>query len=137
MPATPHDRAPEAAEPAGAVKRRHGNTPIFFIIGLAVAAVFTVGWGYALMSYNGSGGVSFQTVAWRVLSENEASITFEVSGSRPTHCVILAKDERHVEVGQTDVEIEPGNRNITTSVDTVREASTVEVASCREQGSAK
>ncbi len=134
MPATPSENSPEPSKRGG---RRYGNTPAIFVIGVAVAVVFTVGWGYALMNYTAGSGVQFQTLTWRVLNENEASITFEVSGNMPAECVVLAKDERHVEVGQTEVEVDPGNRNLTASVETVREATTVEVASCREQGSAK
>ncbi|RNL82806.1 DUF4307 domain-containing protein [Halostreptopolyspora alba] len=133
MPASPPDHAPGSV----AKGRGYGNAPAIFVIGLMVAVVFTVGWGFALMNYTGSQGVQFQTVAWRVLSENEASITFEVSGDESVECVVLAKDDRHVEVGQTEVEVQPGDRNVTASVETVREATTVEVASCREQGSAK
>ncbi|MBB4929768.1 hypothetical protein F4561_000588 [Lipingzhangella halophila] len=134
MPAPPPDTTPEPSAKGG---RRYGNTPVIFVIGLLVAAVFTVGWGYALMNYSGNSGLQYQTIAWRVVSENEATVTFEVSGNEPAQCVVLAKDDRHVEVGQTNVKVAPGNRNLTTSVETVREASTVEVASCREQGSAK
>lgn len=134
MPASPPDHAPDSSAKG---RRGYGNTPVIFVIGLIVALVFTVGWGFALMNYTGTPGVQFQTIAWRALSENEASVTFEVSGNEPTECVVLAKDERHVEVGQAEVTVTPGDRNVTATVETVREATTVEVASCREQGSAK
>ncbi|MUL39748.1 DUF4307 domain-containing protein [Streptomonospora sp. PA3] len=118
---------------ASRVRRRLGNTPVFFVVGVLAAAVFTVGWGYALMSYGGTGGVSVQVVAWRVESPQEASISFQVNSDAPAECVITARDNRHVVVGQTSVDVKAGIRDVTATVDTIREASAVEVGSCREQ----
>ncbi|TQN32893.1 uncharacterized protein DUF4307 [Haloactinospora alba] len=137
MPDSPSASAPRSGTtPEGG--RSQGKRPVLFIIGVLVAIVFTVGWGLALRSYGGSGtGVSTQTVAWKVVSDQEASITFQVSGDSPVSCLIKASDAQHVDVGQTEVDVAADDRNVTATVETVREASTVEVASCREQGSAK
>ncbi|MDA0565990.1 DUF4307 domain-containing protein [Streptomonospora sp. S1-112] len=135
MADSPADRASGA--PAPGAQRRLGNTPVFFVVGIAAAVVFTIGWGLALMSYGGSGGVSVQVVAWSVDSAEEASVTFQVNSSAPAECVITARDSRHVEVGQRTVEVESGIRDVTATVDTIREASAVEVGSCREQGSTR
>ncbi|MFC4560564.1 DUF4307 domain-containing protein [Nocardiopsis mangrovi] len=137
MPESPSDVPPPPGEQAPGAKRRHGNKPVIFIIGVLVAGVFTIGWGSALLSYGGAGGVSMQTVAWRVLSDAEATITFQVNSGEPVECLVTATDAQHVEVGQTSVEVEAGLQDVTTSVETIREASAVQVASCREQGSTK
>jgi hypothetical protein len=78
-----------------------------------------------------------ETIAWQVESAEEADITFQVNSREPVVCVVTATDARHVEVGQTSVEVEAGVRDVTATVDTIREASAVQVASCREQGSTK
>ncbi|GAB3462675.1 hypothetical protein GCM10027570_49340 [Streptomonospora sediminis] len=122
---------------APSLRRRLGNTPVFFVVGVLAAAVFTFGWGYALMSYGGSGAVSMQVVAWDIESPEKASVSFQVNSDAPAECVITAFDGRHVVVGQTKVEVESGIRDVTATVDTIREASAVEVGSCREQGSTR
>ncbi|MFC3997094.1 DUF4307 domain-containing protein [Nocardiopsis sediminis] len=137
MPESPSDVPPPVVEQAPGAKRRHGNKPVIFIIGVLVAGVVAIGWGSALLSYGGAGGVSMQTVAWRVLSDAEATITFQVNSREPVECLVTATDAQHVEVGQTSVEVEAGIQDVTTSVETIREASAVQVASCREQGSTK
>lgn len=134
MPATPEEDAADSAAPAAPTSRRHGNGPVFFVLGVLAAAVFTVGWGYALLSYSGMGtGVHHQVISFSIPSEERASITYQVNSRNDAVCVITAKDARHVEIGQARAQIEAGNRTLTTTVETVRRASTVEVASCREQ----
>ncbi|MDA8368970.1 MAG: DUF4307 domain-containing protein [Nocardiopsaceae bacterium] len=136
MPDSSSHPAPGAAEAAqGRKKRFSGSKPAIFLIGVLVAGIFTIGWGSALVSYGGSGGVSMQTIAWHVVSAEEASITFQVNSREPVVCVVTASDEQHVEVGQARVDVEAGVRDVTATVDTIREASAVQVASCREQGS--
>lgn len=122
---------------APSLRRRLGNTPVFFVVGVLAAAVFTFGWGYALMSYGGSSAVSMQVVAWDIESPEKAGVSFQVNSDAPAECVITARDDRHVVVGQTKVEVESGIRDVTATVDTIREASAVEVGSCREQGSTR
>ncbi|MFD0773172.1 DUF4307 domain-containing protein [Streptomonospora algeriensis] len=130
--------APGSAESAASwTRRRLGNTPVFFVVGLLAAVVFTIGWGYALMSYSGSGGASVQVVAWQAESPEKASVSFQVNSDAPAECVITARDDQHVVVGQTSVDVESGIRDVTASVDTIREASAVEVGSCREQSSTR
>ncbi|MFC7326754.1 DUF4307 domain-containing protein [Marinactinospora rubrisoli] len=136
MSSKPTDVPSDAAAPASGGRRRLGNRPVFFLMGIVVAAVFTVGWGFALMSY--SGGVnqpSYQVVAWRVNSGSEASISFQVNSREPALCLVSARDARHVQVGQTEVPVEAGVQDVHARIETVREASAVEVTSCREQGS--
>lgn len=136
MPSNTTESAPETGAPAPGKGRRHGNKPVIFIVGVLAAAVFTVGWGFALSSYNGSlNQTSFQTLSWTVDSGSEATIRFQVNGGAPSQCLITATDSRHVEVGQSTVDVEAGLRNVTTEVETVREATAVQVASCREQES--
>ncbi|GAB3487127.1 DUF4307 domain-containing protein [Nocardiopsis coralliicola] len=145
MPESPADlssdgaarRSGAAADTAAAgarqpLWRRHGSKPVFFFLALLAAAVFTFGWGTALVSYGETGGVAQQTIAWDITSESEASITFEVSSDTQVSCLVRAYDEQHVEVGQTEVELEPGTRSVTATIETVRAAVMVEVASCQE-----
>ncbi|RCV54403.1 DUF4307 domain-containing protein [Marinitenerispora sediminis] len=136
MPSKPSDVPSDAAPAAAGRRRRLGNRPVFFLMGIVVAAVFTVGWGIALVSYNGGlGSTSYQVVAWRVLSDSEATISFQVNTRDPALCLVSASDARHVQVGQTEVPVEAGVQDVHARIETVREASTVEVTSCREQGS--
>ncbi|GAA1773043.1 DUF4307 domain-containing protein [Streptomonospora arabica] len=139
MPDRPAGATTGATESAASwTRRRLGETPVFFVVGVLAAAVFTIGWGYALMSYGGSGsGVSVQVVAWEVESADEASVSFQVNSDAPAECVITARDAQHVVVGQKSVDVESGIRDVTATVDTIREASAVEVGSCREQSSTR
>ncbi|QBI52494.1 DUF4307 domain-containing protein [Streptomonospora litoralis] len=134
MPDRPADHPSGTTESAASwTRRRLGNTPVFFVVGVLAAVVFTIGWGYALMSYGGSQGASVQVIAWNIESAREAEVTFQVNSDAPAECVITARDGQHVVVGQTSVEVESGIRDVTATVDTIREASAVEVGSCREQ----
>ncbi|MCY9787688.1 DUF4307 domain-containing protein [Nocardiopsis sp. EMB25] len=134
MPATPEEAAVNSADAAPALRKRHGNGPLFFLFGTIFAVITAVGWGYSVMNYNGlAGGVYHQVVSFEVRSADEARITFEVNSQGGARCLVSALDDQMVQVGQDSVTVEPGNRMVTTSVDTLRQASTVEVASCREQ----
>ncbi|GAA3723275.1 hypothetical protein HDA32_000717 [Spinactinospora alkalitolerans] len=139
MPSTPSrspETPPDTAAPAPGAKRRLGNRPVFFFMGLIVAAVFTVGWGFALLSYSGSlHQVSYQTIAWNVVSDTEAEISFQVNSPSPALCLVTATDGQHVQVGQTEVAVPPGVQDTGATIETVRRASAVQVVSCREQGS--
>ncbi|MFL1381139.1 MULTISPECIES: DUF4307 domain-containing protein [unclassified Nocardiopsis] len=148
MPTTPEEDAVKSAdepaadaavpdeETAPALRKHHGNGPVFFVIASAFAVLCAVGWGYAVMSYTGlGGGVYHQVITSSAPSASEATITYEVNSRDGAVCLIRALDERLVEVGQTTVTTESGNRMVSTTVETVRQAATVEVASCREQGS--
>ncbi|MDA2803144.1 DUF4307 domain-containing protein [Nocardiopsis suaedae] len=156
MPESPSDLTPDGAERHGAaggdggdnggsgpraagsaVGKRHGARPVFFVLGLIAAAVFTVGWGFALMSYGDHTGVANQTIAWSIESDDAASITFQTNSGGPAVCVVRATDSQHVEVGQRRVEVGAGTQDVTTEIETVRRAAMVEVASCRDQGTAK
>lgn len=155
MPESPSDLTPHGAERHGAaggdggddgdgpraagsaIGKRHGARPVFFVLGLIAAGVFTVGWGFALMSYGEHTGVANQTIAWSIESDDEASITFQTSSGGPAVCIVRATDPQHVEVGQRRVEVEAGTQDVTAKIETVRRAAMVEVASCREQGTAK
>lgn len=132
MSGEPEPASGAAESAASWTRRRLGNTPVFFVVGLLAAVVFTIGWGYALMSYSGSGGASVQVVSWQTESQ-EASVSFQVNSDAPAECVITARDDKHVVVGQKSVDVESGIRDVTATVDTIREASAVEVGSCREQ----
>ncbi|GLU46852.1 DUF4307 domain-containing protein [Nocardiopsis ansamitocini] len=136
MPPTPDEATADAAPTAAPARRRLGNKPFFFVLGVLAAAVFTVGWGLALLSYsgNGPGQVHYQTVAWKVVSDSEAHISFQVNSKAGALCLITATDAQHVQVGQTEVSVGSGVQDTGTTIDTVRRASAVEVASCREQG---
>ncbi|MBE3000225.1 DUF4307 domain-containing protein [Nocardiopsis sp. HNM0947] len=124
------------ADPDRVLRKRHGNGPLFFVIGTIFAIATSIGWGYSVMSYSGlSGSVYHQVVSYDAGTADEASITFEVNSRDGAECLITALDDQHVEVGQERLEVEAGNRMATTTVDTIRQASTVEIASCREQGS--
>ncbi|MFV2196039.1 DUF4307 domain-containing protein [Nocardiopsis sp. LOL_012] len=123
-----------SADASPALRKRHGNGPLFFVFGTVFAVLTAVGWGFSVMSYSGlSGSVYHQVVSYDTSAEDEAGITFEVNSQDGAECLVTALDAQHVEVGQTRASVEAGNRMVTTSVDTVRQASTVEVASCREQ----
>lgn len=144
MPSTPEEDAVNSADPAAettaasspALRKQHGNGPLFFVIASIFAVLCAVGWGYFTMNTSGlGGGVYHQVVTFTVDGSSEATINYEVNSSEGAECLITALDEQHVEVGQERSTVEAGNRMVTTTVDTVREASTVEVASCREQGS--
>ncbi|KUP95893.1 DUF4307 domain-containing protein [Thermobifida cellulosilytica] len=137
MPPQPEDSQPTAARPASGTRRRLGNQPFFFVLGVLAAVVFTIGWGIALFSYSGNalGQVHHQTVAWRIVSDTEARISFQTTSDSGARCLIRAYDEQHVEVGLTEVSVEGGLRNVEATIDTVRRATTVQVVSCREQGS--
>lgn len=124
------------ADPDRVLRKRHGNGPLFFIIGTIFAVACSIGWGYSVMNYSGlSGSVYHQVVTYNTDSADEASITFEVNSKDGAECLITALDDQHVEVGQERLSVDPGNRMTTMSVETIRQASTVEIASCREQGS--
>lgn len=149
MPESPSDLTPDGAERHGAaggdggdsgpraLGKRHGARPFFFVLGLIAAGVFTVGWGFALMSYGEHTGVANQTIAWSIESDDEASITFQTNSGGPAVCVVRATDAQHVEVGQRRIEVGAGTQDVTATIETVRRAAMVEVASCREQGTAK
>ncbi|WP_159941796.1 MULTISPECIES: DUF4307 domain-containing protein [unclassified Nocardiopsis] len=126
--------APAATAPA--LRKRHGNGPVFFVLGTLFALLCAVGWGYSVMNYSGlGGGVYHQVVTFSAPAPDEATISYEVNSRGGAECLIVARDEQLVEVGQTRSTAEAGNRMVTTTVETVRQAATVEVASCREQGS--
>ncbi len=136
MPATPEDDAVNSADTAPALRKRHGNGPVFFVVGTIFAVLVSIGWGYSVMSYTGlSGGVYHQVVTVSAPSETEARISFEVNSKNGAECLLRALDDQMVEVGTERVDVEGGNRMVSQTVGTVRQASTVEVASCREQGS--
>ena len=136
MPATPEDDAVNSADTAPALRKRHGNGPVFFVVATIFAVLVSIGWGYSVMSYTGlSGGVYHQVITVSAPSESEARISFEVNSKNGAECLLRALDSQMVEVGTERVEVEGGNRMVYKTVETVRQASTVEVASCREQGS--
>lgn len=136
MSATPEDDAVNSADTAPALRKRHGNGPVFFVVATIFAVLVSIGWGYSVMSYTGlSGGVYHQVVTVSAPSESEARISFEVNSKNGAECFLRALDSQMVEVGTERVEVEGGNRMVSQTVGTVRQASTVEVASCREQGS--
>lgn len=136
MSATPEDDAVNSADTDPALHKRHGNGPVFFIVGTIFALAVTFGWGLSVMSYNGlGGGVYHQVVTVTAPSADEARISFEVNSKDGAECLLRALDAQMVEVGTSRVEVEAGNRMVEASVETVRQAGTVEVASCREQGS--
>ncbi|MFJ9557070.1 DUF4307 domain-containing protein [Nocardiopsis sp. NPDC101807] len=131
------DTPADTAEPvAPALRKRHGNGPVFFVIATVFAVLCAVGWGYSVMSYRGlGGGVYHQVVSYSLESPDEVTVNYEVNSRDGAECLIVALDEQHVEVGQKRSEAEAGNRMVTATVETVRQASAVQVASCREQGS--
>ncbi|HJE59351.1 MAG TPA: DUF4307 domain-containing protein [Nocardiopsis listeri] len=136
MSATPEDDAVNSADTAPALRKRHGNGPVFFVVGTIFAVAVTFGWGLSVMSYSGlGGGVYHQVVTVTAPSADEARISFEVNSKEGAECLLRALDEQMVEVGTSRVEVEAGNRMVEASIETVRQAGTVEVASCREQGS--
>lgn len=136
MSATPEDDAVNSADTAPALRKRHGNGPVFFVVATIFAVLVSIGWGYSVMSYTGlSGGVYHQVITVSAPSESEARISFEVNSKNGAECLLRALDSQMVEVGTERVEVEGGNRMVYKTVETVRQASTVEVASCREQGS--
>ena len=136
MSATPEDDAVNSADTAPALRKRHGNGPVFFVVATIFAVAVSIGWGYSVMSYTGlSGGVYHQVVAVTAPTGSEARIDFEVNSKNGAECLLRALDSQMVEVGTERVEVEGGNRMVSQTVGTVRQASTVEVASCREQGS--
>ncbi|MBQ1083972.1 MULTISPECIES: DUF4307 domain-containing protein [unclassified Nocardiopsis] len=136
MSATPEDDAVNSADTAPALRKRHGNGPVFFVVATIFAVAVSIGWGYSVMSYTGlSGGVYHQVVAVTAPTGSEARIDFEVNSKNGAECLLRALDSQMVEVGTERVEVEGGNRMVSQTVETVRQASTVEVASCREQGS--
>ena len=136
MSATPEDDAVNSADTAPALRKRHGNGPVFFVVATIFAVLVSIGWGYSVMSYTGlSGGVYHQVITVSAPSESEARISFEVNSKNGAECLLRALDSQMVEVGTERVEVEGGNRMVNQTVETVRQASTVEVASCREQGS--
>lgn len=144
MPPTPEEEAVNSADTAAeapdqtapALRKRHGNGPLFFLLAAIFAVVCAIGWGNSVMSYTGlSGDVYHQVVSFSVPSQDEANVTVQVNSKDGAECMVTALDERHVEVGQERFTIDEGNRTVTATFETVRQASTVEVVSCREQGS--
>ncbi|AAZ54486.1 hypothetical protein JCM3263A_05810 [Thermobifida fusca] len=135
MPPQPDNPLRAAAQPVSGTRRRLGNQPFFFVLGVIAAIIFTIGWGAALFSYSGNtlGQVHHQTFAWRIVSDTEARISFQTNSSSGARCLIRAYDEYHVEVGTTEVTVEGGLREVEATIDTVRRATTVQVVSCREQ----
>ncbi|HLU95709.1 MAG TPA: DUF4307 domain-containing protein [Thermobifida alba] len=135
MPPQPDNTTPTAARPASGTRRRLGNQPFFFVLGVIAAVVFTIGWGIALFSYSGNtlGQVHYQTFAWRIVSDSEARISFQTTSDSGALCLISAYDDQHVPVGETEVSVEGGLRDVEATIDTVRRATTVQVVSCREQ----
>ena len=136
MSATPEDDAVNSADTAPALRKRHGNGPVFFIVGTLFAVLVTFGWGVSVMNYSGlGGGIYHQVVTVSAPTASEAKISFEVNSKNGAECLLRALDSQLVEVGTERVDVEAGNRMVNKTVETVRQASTVEVASCREQGS--
>ncbi|MGW5879196.1 DUF4307 domain-containing protein [Nocardiopsis terrae] len=136
MSATPEDDAVNSADTAPALRKRHGNGPVFFVVATVFAVAVTIGWGYSVMSYSGlGGGVYHQVISVSAPSGSEARISFEVNSREGAECLLQALDDQMVLVGEEKVDVESGNRMVNRTVETVRQASTVEVASCREQGS--
>lgn len=138
---SPQDDAQARADPpegeAGAVGSGQGRKgralPFFAFLAIgAVAAVVAFGWGAALLSYDGQAhNVPHQLVAWTATSDHEVSVTFQVGGGEPAVCLLTATDERHVEVGQEEVQVDAGEGDVTHTLETTRRASAVDVASCR------
>ena len=91
MPPQPDNPLRAAAQPVSGTRRRLGNQPFFFVLGVIAAIIFTIGWGIALFSYSGNtlGQVHHQTFAWRIVSDTEARIS-----SRPTAVRVRAVDPR-------------------------------------------
>lgn len=135
MPSTRSDPSGDDATQAPRTWRRLGNVPVFGLLALgALSVLFTVGWGIALSSYSGSAyNVPHQMIAWSVVSDSEVSATFQINTREPAACLLTATDEHHVEVGQDEIRVEAGLRDVTHSFDTTRRASMVEISSCREQ----
>ena len=62
MSATPEDDAVNSADTAPALRKRHGNGPVFFVVGTIFAVAVTFGWGLSVMSYSGLGGGVYHQV---------------------------------------------------------------------------
>lgn len=122
------------SEPTPTPRRRRRELPFFAFLAIgAVTVVAAIGWGIATVSYTGAGyGVHHQLVSWNATSEDSVSITFQVNSSTDAACLVRALDERHVEVGQDEVRVDSGLRDVTHTMRTTREASAAEVTSCRE-----
>jgi hypothetical protein len=112
-------------------KRR--NVPVFAFLAMGVVALLVAfGWGAANLNYYGAAhSVPHQMVAWSAAGEDSIEVTFQVSGTEPVACLVRALDERHVEVGEDEIQVDAGNREVTHSVRTTREATSAEVVSCR------
>ncbi len=54
MPPQPDNPLRAAAQPVSGTRRRLGNQPFFFVLGVIAAIIFTIGWGAALFSYSGN-----------------------------------------------------------------------------------
>ncbi|QVQ51438.1 DUF4307 domain-containing protein [Spiractinospora alimapuensis] len=115
-------------------RRRRRELPFFALLAIGVVTVIAAGgWGIATVSYGGGAyGVPHQMVAWNATSEDSVSITFQVNSSTDAACLVRALDERHVEVGQDEVQVDSGLRDVTHTLRTTRQAAAAEVTSCRE-----
>lgn len=128
-----------ASNDAPPERPRRRNMPVFaFLATGVVALVVAFGWGAANLSYTGNAhSVPHQLVAWSAEDQDSVEVTFQVNSSEPAACLVRALDERHVEVGEDEVRVEAGDREVTHSVRTTREATSAEVVSCRAVQSAE
>ncbi|MER7502022.1 DUF4307 domain-containing protein [Nonomuraea pusilla] len=114
--------------------KQGGRLVVHIVIGVLVA-IIAGGWGWVMWSMtSGSAEAPAQVVSFEADRPDRAEITFEVyrPEGRAVVCRIRALDVQHAEVGSKEVRIPPetGTKQITESLDTSGQATSVHIQYC-------
>ncbi|MFI6508622.1 DUF4307 domain-containing protein [Streptosporangium sp. NPDC050855] len=112
---------------------RRGRLVVHVVIAI-LCAVCAGGWGYVMWASKGNTEVFEQVVTFDVSRGDSVRITFEAykPADRSARCRLRAMDVDHVEVGNKEVGIPPGEEHVrlTERLETSAQATSVDVQYC-------
>ena len=125
--------SPEMQERYGLNHR--GRSGVVITVIVAVAFLTAVAFaGVMLVRDN----IRHELVVWTVVAPDRADATFTVerTGADEVVCVLRAQDSKRIDVGYVEIDIPPGEDNVTIdySLRTVAPAYAVEVLTCERPG---
>ena len=125
--------SPEMQERYGLNKR--GRSGVVITVIVAVAFLAAVAFAGVMMVRD---NIRHELVVWTVVAPDRADATFTVErdGADEVVCVLRAQDSKRIDVGYVEIDIPPGDDNVTIdySLRTVAPAYAVEVLACEQPG---
>jgi len=125
--------SPEMQERYGLNKS--GRSGVVITVIVAVAFLAAVAFAGVMMVRD---NIRHELVVWTVVAPDRADATFTVErdGADDVVCVLRAQDSKRIDVGYVEIDIPPGDDNVTIdySLRTVAPAYAVEVLACERPG---